>query len=448
MAKVHITKGHNLKIAGVPTKNVTVLPCPSRIKIIPDDYKTIKPKLLVKEGQEVRIGEKLFYDKNNPSIHVCSHVSGKVSSILLGDRRKIEEIEISCDNNDTIISKPDINIKSSSSDEIKDILLETGLWPAIRQRPFSKIANPKNVPKSIFVTAMPTAPFALDLNFILKDCKESVKMGLDVLSKLTQGSINLVLDSNKDYDIFPDLENVDVHYFSGPHPSGNTGIHIHHIDPISGKNDIVWYISLQDLKDIGSFFLSGTYPSEKIISCGGSSLSNPSYYKIKKGMIISEILKNQKVDPNHIIISGDVLSGEHINNDKPLNYYSEILSVINYSKNRDFLGWILPGLNKYSLSRTFLSSLFDRKETNFDTRINGSRRAIIPFGRWEKMLPMDIIPDFLIKSILARDIEDMEKYGIYECDHEDFSLCAYSCQSKVEVSKIVKEGRQIMEVEG
>ena len=448
MATIHLTKGHNIKINGNPVKQISNLPCPASIKIIPDNFLSVKPKLLIKEGAQVKIGDKIFFDKNNPSIFFCSNVSGTIKNIKLGERRKVEEIEISCDNNDSILSKPEINIDNSSADDIKKILLDSGLWPSIRQRPFSKIANPSLMPKSIFVTAMPTAPFSLDLNIVLDGNNDTIKLGFDIIQKLTSGNVNLVLDRNKDYSIFSDLDSVETHYFSGPHPSGNTGIHIHHIDPIADKDDIVWYISLQDLNDIGKFFKDGSYPTEKYISCGGSCLSEPAYYKIKKGMLISDILKNQKLDPNHILISGDVLSGQKTDTDKPLNFYSEILSVISYNKNRDFLGWILPGLSKYSLSRTFLSSLFDKKETDFDTKINGSRRAIIPFGRWEKMLPMDIIPDFLIKSILAKDIEDMEKYGIYECDYEDFSLCAYACQSKVEVSKIIKEGLQLMEDEG
>jgi Na+-transporting NADH:ubiquinone oxidoreductase subunit A len=448
MATIHITKGHNIKISGNPEKKINTLACPDSIKIIPDNYDSIKPKLLIKEGDQVKVGDKIFLDKNNPSILFCSHVSGVIKSIKLGDRRKIEEIEVTCENNDASISKPEIDTNKCSDDDIKKILLESGLWPSIRQRPFSKIADPLTSPKSIFVTAMPTAPFSLDLNFVLKGENDSIKKGFDILNKLTSGDINLIVDRNKEYDIFPEIDSVNKHYFSGPHPSGNTGIHIHHIDPIADKNDIVWYISLQDLNDIGKFFNEGIYPSEKYISCGGSCLSSPSYYKIKKGMIISDILKNQKINPDHVLISGDILSGEQTNMEQPLNFYSEVLSAIPNNKNRDFLGWILPGLNKYSLSRTFLSSFFSKKQTNFDTRINGSRRAIIPFGRWERMLPMDIIPNFLIKSIIAKDIEDMEKYGIYECDHEDFSLCAYACQSKVEVSKIIKEGLELMEKEG
>ena len=201
------------------------------------------------------------------------------------------------------------------------------------------------------------------------------------------------------------------------------------------------------MNDIGKFFSDGQYPTEKYISVGGSDVSSPGFYKIKKGTSISNILSDFDQEEN-MIISGDVLSGDKREIDFPINYYHESLSIVRHIEQRDFLGWILPGLKKYSISRTFLSALFNKSATNFDTRINGSRRAIIPFGRWEAMLPMDLFPDFIVKSILAEDIEDMEKYGIYECDHEDFALCAYACQSKVEVSKIIKDGLQLAEREG
>ena len=448
MAKIHLNKGHNLKIKGTPKAVLLGLPCPTKIKIVPDHFQGVKPKLLVKIGDSVKVGNPLFFDKNNPKILFCSNVSGKILNIKFGDRRKVEFIEISCEDTDGEFTTPSIKLEDLKKEDIVNLLLENGLWPSIRQRPFSKIANPEDTPKSIFITAMPTAPFSLDLDLVLNDNFDGINVGLSILKKLTSGDVNIALDTNKDYSIFNDSIDAEFHHFSGPHPSGNIGIHIHHIDPISGKEDVVWYISLQDLNDIGKFFKDGIYPTDKYISVGGSCLSDPAFYKIKKGMLISDILKDQIVNDESMIISGDVLSGARTSDDMPVNFYHDILSVIPHYKKRDFLGWVLPGLKKYSLSRTFLSSLFDKKKTNFDTRINGSRRAIIPFGRWEAMLPMDLMPDFIVKSILAKDIEDMEKYGIYECDHEDFALCAYACQSKVEVSKIIKEGLDLMEEEG
>lgn len=448
MATIHLNKGHNLNLAGSPLKIINSLSCPKKIKMVPDNFCGIKPKMEVSIDDQVKIGTKIFFDKNNPKVHFCSPVAGKILDVKLGDRRKIEFIEISCENNDCDYVPSRISSDNISREDIIQKLLNYGLWPSIRQRPFSRIANPEDTPKSIFITVMPTAPFSLDLEFVLKEDSSGIKTGLSILNKLTAGDVNVVMERNKSYTIFEDCDDFVSHEFSGPHPSGNTGVHIHHIDPISGRNDIVWYLSLQDLNDIGKFFNNGIYPTEKYISAGGSCLSEPTFYKIKKGMIISDILNNQMLDDESMIISGDVLSGDSTTESMPVNFYHEVLSVIPHIKKRDFLGWILPGLKKYSLSRTFLSSLFSKSPTHFDTRINGSRRTIIPFGRWEAMLPMDLMPDIIVKSIIAKDIEDMEKYGIYECDYEDFALCAYACQSKVEVSKIIKEGLSLIEKEG
>ena len=448
MAKIHLTRGHDIKIAGAPTATIFNVPCPSLVKLIPDDFPGIKPKMLVKTRDSVKIGSKIFFDKKNTIMTFTSPVSGVIKNIKLGDRRKIEEILISCENDEEDFIKPNKNIAEFTEEEIKNTLLDVGLWPMIRQRPFSKIADYSMKPKSIFISAMPNAPFALDLNVALDGHNDNIDAGISIFKKLTDGNLNLVLDRNKEYSIFNDNINCKQHYFSGPFPSGNTGIHIHHIDPISDRNDIVWYVSLQNLSSIGNFFLNGAYPTEKIISAGGSCLSNPQYYRIKCGTLISDILNNQHTDPENMIISGDILNGNKTNIDMPLNFYHETLSVIPHTKKRDFLGWIMPGLNKYSLSRAFLSSMFTKKRTNMDTRINGSRRAIIPFGRWESMLPMDLFPDIIVKSILAKDIEDMEKYGIYECDPEDFAICTYACQSKVEVSKIIGDGLRYIEEEG
>ena len=448
MATIHITKGHNLVLAGSPEKSLIKLDAPKTIKIVPDDFQGIKPKLLVKEGDNVSIGDKLFFDKNNPDVFFCTHVSGTIEEINLGARRKLEYIQIANVNDDHSYKKEDIVSKKLERDSIIDTMLEYGLWPCLRQRPFSKIANPKDTPKSIFISAMPTAPFSMDMEFVLSDDCSGLSKGIEVLNILTSGDVNIVTDKNKDYSIFNGIDKFVQHEFSGPHPAGNIGIHIHHIDPISGRDDTVWYISLQDLNDLGKFFNEGIYPIDKCISVGGSYVSKPAYYKIKKGTLIADVLKDIDEDDECIYISGDVLSGVRKSTDMPISFYHETLSVINHVKKRDFLGWILPGLEKYSLSRTFLSSIFSKSPTHMDTRINGSRRAIIPFGRWEAMLPMDLMPDFIVKSIIARDIEDMEKYGIYECDHEDFALCAYACQSKVEVSKIVKEGLEFIEREG
>ena len=448
MAEIHINKGHDIKMFGSPQKNIIDISDTSHILIDPRNYKGIKPKVIVKEGDNIENGSPVFYNKLFPDMIITSPVCGTVSSIIYGDRRVVESIKIEITGSD----KKAFNIPSSSDlnpENILRILLESGLWTSIRQRPFSKIPIPnENIPKSIFVSAKNTAPYSMDLEYALSDRKDDIENGFTIIKKCFNCNINLVVDHKSNMDLFKDLDYVDIHKFSGPHPSGNTGIHIHHIDPIGSKDDIVYYLSLQSIADIGLFFKTGSIPSTKIISLGGEELIKPAYYKIIKGTPISQILSDENIGENSRVISGDVLSGLDRNIDQSLNEYHEVLSVLKENDEREFLGWILPGLNKYTLSNTFFSRLLPRRESSFNSKINGSYRAIIPFGRWEQMLPMDIVPDFLVKSILASDIEDMEKYGIYECDPEDFALCAYACQSKVEVSSIIDEGLKIMEVEG
>ena len=254
--------------------------------------------------------------------------------------------------------------------------------------------------------------------------------------------------ANSDFLNDLDLDsNVNVNYFSGPHPSGNIGVHIHHLQPIANRDDLVYYLSLQDMISMVKTYNSGKYHFNKIVSCGGTGLDRPSYYKIRRGTLIRDIVGD--IDSTiYRIISGDVLSGKATSLDDSLNSFDEILSVIPEIKEREFVGWALPGLKKYSLSNTFVSSALGLQSSNLETGLNGSIRAIIPFGRWEKVLPMDIYPDFLVKSILAKDIDQMEKLGIYECDPEDFALCAFSCQSKIEVSSIIQNGLDFVELEG
>ena len=244
-------------------------------------------------------------------------------------------------------------------------------------------------------------------------------------------------------------KNVNINTFTGKHPAGNIGVQIHHIKPINSRDDIVWYLDVQTVADIGNYLLSGRYPNVKIVSLGGSCLKSPSYCKITKSSLTGFILKdNLDKDENYRVISGDILSGQTRKLEDGIRSNDSILSVIPESTEREFLGWALPGIKKYSLSRTFLSSLFAAKKSVLNTSMNGSHRAIVSFARWERVLPMDILPEFLVKSILARDIEEMEKLGIYECTEEDFALCSFVCQSKTDVSGIIRDGLAFIDQEG
>ena len=448
MSEIHINKGHDIKMFGSPERDIIDKSDVPYILLDPRDYRGVKPKMIVKEGDSVKKGSPIFYNKLFPDMIFTSPVCGRVVSIVYGARRVVESVKIEIEGSEQeIFDVPSMD--SLNSENISEILLKSGLWASIRQRPFSKIPIPgKNSPKSIFVSAKNTAPYSMDVEYALSDRKEDIENGFSIIKKCFDCDINLVVDYSSNMSLFENLSHVNIHKFSGPHPSGNTGIHIHHIDPIGSKDDVVYYLSLQSVADIGLFFNKKSISSTKMISVGGEGLIKPAYYKIAKGSPISQILSEENLDESSRIVSGDILSGLDREIDQGLDSYHEILSVIKEDDEREFLGWILPGFNKYTLSNTFLSRLLPRKESSFNSKINGSHRAIIPFGRWEEMLPMDIIPDFLVKSIIAKDIEDMEKYGIYECDPEDFALCTYACQSKVEVSSIIQEGLDIMEVEG
>ena len=268
-----------------------------------------------------------------------------------------------------------------------------------------------------------------------------------MLQFLTDGSVYLSLKKGSTFFNGTDLGNTKVNYFGGPHPSGNIGVQIHHIDPVANKDDIVWYISAQDLVNLTQSFIGGEYYFNKIIAFGGEGVDNPSYYNVERGALIRDVLGEINPD-DYRVVSGDVLSGNITTKDHSFGPFDETVSVISEIQERDFLGWMLPGVDKYTLSNTFVSSAMKKEKSDLKTGLNGSLRAIIPFGRWESVLPMDILPDFLIKSILAEDIEQMEKLGIYECDAEDFSLCAFACQSKIEVSEIIKSGLELIEKEG
>ena len=435
LSSFKISNGHNLILEGNPETTLIDAGPPSNIIIHPKSIHGIKPKLLVKKDDSVKIGTPLFFDKNNSDVLFVSTCSGKISSIDFGPRRIIESIHIENDNKH-LSEDLDTAITRSS-------LLKAGLWSYIRQRPFSKIPKSDTNPKSIFISALSTAPFALDYDFLYKNTDNYLQSGIDVLTEIFKCDINFTSSPNSS---FKELKNVNHFSFNKLHPAGNVGIQMHHIQPIQNADDTRWYVSLQDLNRIGYFFSQKKYPSYKYISVGGNGFLKPGYYKQLIGTPISKFLKNNQ-GKNIRIISGDVLSGDETNITQALNYYDEIVSIIKINNHKEFLGWLKPGFNKYSLSNTFLSKIFSNSKSYLDTKLNGSVRSIMPMGNWDKVLPMNILPEFLIKSILVKDIDMMEKLGIYESSPEDFALCSFVCQSKVEVSNIIKEGLQIIEEE-
>ena len=431
-----ISKGHNLLIDGVPCLKLNEMTSPELVIYHPLSIDGIKTKLLIKEGDNVKIGTRLFFDKRNPKVFFVSTCSGKVDKIIYGERRSVQSIQIN-NNHKYESEKLDFDISIDS-------LLKSGLWTYIRQRPFSKIPLPSSIPKSIFISGLSTQPFAPDLDFLFNNPDNFLQSGIDVLKTLFKCDINLT--SSED-SFLKKLNDVNHFTFNNLHPAGNVGVQIHHIDPIENPDDTRWYITVQDLNRIGQYYSLKKYPNYKFTSIGGIGFDKPSYFKHIIGTPISDIIK-EKIKSSSRIISGDILSGKEIKIENSINYYDEILTIIKTSNKRDFLGWLSPGFNKYSLTNTFLSKLFKKSTGPLDTKLNGSIRTIIPMGNWDNVLPMNILPEFLIKNILIEDIEMMEKLGIYECSPEDFSLCSFACQSKVEVSSIIEKGLKFIEENG
>ena len=429
-----IRKGHNIRIDNAPEKHIKKVDTPNILVFHPCSIKNLKIKLLVKEGDRVKIGTPLFFNKMNKKSLFTSSCSGKVNKIVFGPRRIVERIEIMNEGNE--YENLDNNVTSEA-------LLRSGLWNCFRQKPFSKIPDFESKPKEIYISTMPTEPYAVDYEFLFNNIDNYLQKGIDVLNNIFDCKINI--SCHMDCKTFDNLNNVNHYYFNKLHPSGNVGVQIHHINPIVNASDIRWYISPQDLNRIGEFFTTGNYPVRKYVNAGGNGLNNNCVYDIHIGTMLSDFIDLN--DSESRIISGDLLNGDETDINNSINYFDEVVSVIAIDNKREFLGWGMPGFKKYSISNTFLSKFNKNKNANLSTKVNGSIRTIIPMGNWDKVMPMNILTEYLVKNILIGDIEMMEKLGIYECSPEDFSLCAFSCQSKIEVSKIIEEGLDLMELE-
>lgn len=443
MNHIVINKGHNIRINGIPAKDVISIPGSGTVAISPRTFRGVKPKLLVDEGDNVQIGSPLFFDKTKPEVKWASPANGTVKTIQFGARRVIEKIEITVEGTNAISGQtfsPE-QLESADRTTILTRILVANLFPLIRQRPFNKVANPKDSPRDIFISAVNTAPLSVDLDPVIESEKEAFQSGITALSKLTDGSV--VVTSRKAME----LQNAEVQTISGPHPAGNVGIQIHHSKPIK-PSEIVWTVNTQHVITLGKLFLNGSYSPDIFVSIGGPGASNPQTVSAKVGASIGSIISNQEMENPIRLVSGDVLTGKTVEKDNFLGFYDSAVALIPDTVGRPFMGMLALGSNdsKYSLTSTFMS--FGEKLFNFNTAQNGEERAIVPIGAWEKVLPMDIYPNELFRAILAQDIDEMEQLGIWECDDEDFALCSFACPSKIDVGAVIRDGLELMELEG
>ena len=441
---VRLKKGLDIKLKGGANKVLAGEVVAEIYGVKPVDFPGLTPKLNVREGDKVLAGSPIFHDKLRPEILFTSPVSGEILYINRGDRRKLLEIVIQKSGDESIdFGKADP--AGLSREKIREALLKSGLWPTIRQRPYNVVAHSNDVPSAIFISGFDTAPLAPDYNFVIDNSSEaSFRKGITALGKLTDGKINLILNGKGDSsEILKKASGVEISYISGPHPAGNVGVQIHHIRPIN-KGDKVWTVNLQDVLAIGRLFEEGVYRNDRIIALTGSEVLNAQYYKIRYGASVSSVVSDNVKSGNLRYISGNVLTGTRIEADGFLGFYDSQVTVIPEGDYFEFFGWMMPGLDKFSFSKTFASSLIPRKSYSLDTNFHGGERAFVMTGMYEKVLPMDIYPMQLLKAILAEDIEMMENLGIYEIAEEDFALCEYICPSKIEIQSIVRKGIDLM----
>jgi Na+-transporting NADH:ubiquinone oxidoreductase subunit A len=445
--EIRLKKGLNINLLGEAEKVYASVKSTDNYVVKPTDFHGLTPKLAVKVGDRVKAGTTLFFDKYNDKVNFSSPVSGEVAAIVRGAKRKILEVVIKAD---AEIAYEDFAIATSDSlsrEQIIDSMLMAGVWPFVRQKPYDIIANPIDMPKSIFISAFNTAPLTIENDFALYGMDELFQKGLDYIVKLTSGKTHLNIDGNTNPSkVFTEAKGVEINKISGAHPAGNVGVQMHHIDPIN-KGEVVWYLEPQDVIAIARLFTEGKYDISRIIALGGAQVAKPRYYRTISGASIANLLVDNLKEGDNRVISGDILSGQQIDENGTLGFYHTTVTVIEEGKEQEFLGWILPGTHKFSASKTFLSWLTPSKKYALNANMHGEERAYVMTGEYEKVLPMDIYPTQLIKACMFEDIELMENLGIYEVSPEDLALCEFVCTSKIEVQSIIRHGLDLVRKE-
>lgn len=443
--KINIKKGLFINLKGRSAFVISEAPESVFFALKPDDFIGITPKLCVKVGNEVKIGDALFVSKSNPKIVFSAPASGSIEKIERGAKRKILSIIIKSDKKENYKDFGKEHLENLSKETIIEKLLESGCWAFIKQRPYDIIAHPEDTPRDIFISCFETAPLSPNYNFVMnsQENEKSFQTGIDVLAKIVGKKVNLCINEESSF-FEKENKNATIHRVFGKHPAGNVGVQINHIQPINAGEKI-WTLHPQDVCIIGNLFITGNFKPERIIALAGSAVKKPQYYKVKIGQSVNNLLK-EKINENSRVISGNVFTGQKICKENGfLGFYDNIICAIpNGNRYRPF-GWVpfVGSCKIHSASKTSFSWLF-KKAYALNTNMNGEERAMVVTGEMEKVFPMDIYPMQLLKAILAKDIEKMENLGIYEVIPEDFALIDYVSSSKIEAQDIVREGLNLM----
>lgn len=445
-----IKQGLDLPLAGEPEQKIEERPRASRVALIADDYVGMKPTMEVREGDVVRRGQLLFTDKKNPGIRFTAPAPGKVVEINRGDKRVFLSlvIQVEGDEQESFPSYYDSDLPTLGREKVREMLVQSGLWTALRARPFSKIPDPNSAPHALFVTAMDTNPLAPRPELVLSENSAEFRHGLQLLRHLTDGKVYLCKAPGTEIPGV-DLDFVATEEFAGPHPAGLPGTHIHFLSPVHEKRT-VWHIGYQDVAAIGQLFVTGRLPVERVISLAGSSVERPRLVRTQLGASISELVEGELKEERRRVISGSVLSGRIAGGVTGyLGRYHQQVSVIPEGGEREFLGWQQPGFNKFSIKRVFAGVLGGKqKKFTLTTSQEGSRRAMVPIGMYERVMPLDIIPTFLLRALITGDTEQAQQLGCLDLDEEDLALCTFVCPGKYEYGPMLRRSLNEIEKEG
>lgn len=440
-----LRRGYDIRLKG-DVDTVQLSPAKAEFYAVkPTDFLSLIPKLAVKVNDKVKAGSPLFFNKLQPQSMVCSPVSGEVVAINRGERRRIEEIVIRADEN---IDYENFDTTSSSAEQIKSTLQKSGLWSFFVQRPYGIIVNPEETPQHIYVSCFDSSPLSNDLEHSLCDDIAEFKSGVEILKKLTSGKVRLGLNSKVSNSIFGGIDGVEYNSFGGAHPAGNVGVQISKVSPLN-KGEKVWTISPQAVVYIGRLFSKGHYDVSLNVKVAGTRAKDKGYVSTILGAQIKSLVtvdtpSGKTKMPNSRIISGNILTGHSVVKDGYLGSFHNLITSIPDGDYYKMFGWATPGLTEFSVSRSFFGWICSKRKYDLDTNTHGEERAFVMSGQYEKVLPMDILPVYLLKAILANDIDKMEQLGIYEVIEEDLALCEVICTSKIDVQQILREGINTM----
>ena len=452
-----IKKGLDLPIAGEPDQRlIHQAEQPARVALLADDYVGMKPTMHVSAGDDVRRGQVLFEDKKTPGVRYTAPAAGRVTAIHRGERRALLSVVIQLDSAELGGRGETVQFSSYSgrhpsslgSDNVKELLIESGLWTSLRARPFSRVADPQLRPRSIFVTASDSNPLAPSVDAVLAGKEAHFERGLHAVAQLTDGPVHVCKMAGSKVKAPAGTRFIEQE-FAGPHPAGAAGVHIHRIDPVD-RGKLVWHLNYQDTIAIGRLFESGALEVETVVSLAGPSVRRPRLLRTRLGAPTDELVARELQNGENRVISGPVLSGRAAAGEVfgYLGRYHHQISVIPESRGREFLGWLSPGADKFSTVNVFVSKLLPGAKFRFSSSTNGSDRAMVPIGMYERVLPMDILPTFLLRALLVSDVERAEQLGCLELDEEDLALCTFVCPSKVEYGPLLRQVLTTIEKEG